>query len=269
MPPSWPQGSDGLGRCLPKKRRPRLPGALLLLLLFFSLPAAVGIGSAEPGVVGEKLYFQIRWGVILAGSAELSRLPNETLAGVECAHFQLTARTLTIVELFYKLRQQIDSYTDLGVERSLLYKKQEESRNPRDLIVRFDWLRNQAQYTNFGEPLDPIPIPPGTLDPLAIIYYLRRQPLGSQAEFQRPVTDGKENVLGRAKYLGEETISIAGRSYHTYVFEPDLQQVKGVFEKSPGAKMTIWLTTDERHLLVKLKSKIIVGSFVAELLGYE
>jgi hypothetical protein len=47
-----------------------------------------------------------------------------------------------------------------------------------------------------------------------------------------------------------------------------MKDVKGVFEKSKDAKMFIWVTADERRMLVKLKSKVVVGSFVAELVEH-
>jgi hypothetical protein len=41
--------------------------------------------------------------------------------------------------------------------------------------------------------------------------------------------------------------------------------VGGVFEKSPDAKLQLWVSADYRRLPVKLKSKVIVGSFTGEL----
>jgi hypothetical protein len=41
--------------------------------------------------------------------------------------------------------------------------------------------------------------------------------------------------------------------------------VGGVFEKSPDARLQLWVTADHRRLPVKLKSKVIVGSFTGEL----
>jgi len=53
------------------------------------------------------------------------------------------------------------------------------------------------------------------------------------------------------------------------VLEPDLQNVEGVFSKKPRAKIKLWVTNDARRLLVQMKSKAIVGSFVAELIAVE
>jgi hypothetical protein len=44
-----------------------------------------------------------------------------------------------------------------------------------------------------------------------------------------------------------------------------MEHIGGVFQKSPGAKLQIWVTADEWRLPVKIESKVVVGSFSAEL----
>ena len=135
--------------------------------------------------------------------------------------------------------------------------------------MQFDWDKGVARYANYGEAIPPIPIQPGTLDPLAALYYIRTQALSGGFNLEQWVTDGRKLSRGKARFIQKETISIQGKTYQTIKIEPDLQDVGGVFEKSPGAKMFIWLTDDDRKILVKLKSKVVVGSFVAELLEGE
>jgi len=40
-----------------------------------------------------------------------------------------------------------------------------------------------------------------------------------------------------------------------------------VFEKSKNAKIQVWVTADKRRMPVKIKSKVVVGSFVGELVS--
>jgi len=56
-------------------------------------------------------------------------------------------------------------------------------------------------------------------------------------------------------------------TYDTYLFEPDIEHVGGVFEKSKDAKIELWITADKRRIPVRLRSKVIVGSFVGELVS--
>lgn len=224
----------------------------------------------SPFQPGEKATYQLKWGFIPAGEAVLEVLADEQATGVPAFHFVLTARSNAFVDPFYKVRDRIDSYADLRMTRSLLYKKkQHEGSSRRDIVVEFDWLNNQARYRNYGEMLDPIPIMPGSFDPLAIFFYTRSLELEEGSEIIHPVTDGKKNMLGQAKIIKRETITVPGGSFDTYLMEPDLKDVGGVFEKSRDAKLKIWVTADERKMLVRIKSKVIVGSFICELVAIE
>ena len=83
-----------------------------------------------PFFPGEKLTFQVRWSFIPAGKVVLEILPVETLDGLSAYHFVMTAQTYPLVDVFYKVRDRIDSYTDTQMTRSLLYREQSTGRRP-------------------------------------------------------------------------------------------------------------------------------------------
>ena len=60
---------------------------------------------------------------------------------------------------------------------------------------------------------------------------------------------------------------MAGKTYDTYLIEPDLEHVGGVFEKSEDAIIQLWVTADKRRIPVQIKSEVVVGSFVGELVS--
>ena len=215
---------------------------------------------------GEKLMFQVRWSFIPAGKVVLEILPVETVEGFRAYHFVMTARTYPLVDVFYKVRDRIDSYTDTQMTRSLLYREQSTGRRPKDVAVTFNWKKGEVQYSNFGEKQAPIPLLPGAFDPLSIFYAFRLCDLSKNTQIQVPVSDGKKCVVGKATVIKRETVFLVSGVYDTYLVEPDLKHIGGVFEKSPNAKMKIWVTADERHIPVIIKSKVKVGSFVAELM---
>jgi len=215
---------------------------------------------------GEKLVYQLRWGIIPAGEAVLEVLPNEKIGDKNSLHFRLSATSNSFVDTFYKVRDSIDSYTDLEVNKSFKYrKKQQEGRTNRDVTVRFDLENLEAHYTDRDTVHDPIPILPGTIDPLAALYYIRKSDMQGGKEISRPITDGKKNVIGLARIIKRESVTIRDIKYKTVLIEPDLKDVGGVFEKSKDSKIRLWITDDERRLLVKIQSKVIVGSFIGVL----
>jgi len=195
-------------------------------------------------------------------------LPLEMVNGVEAYHFVMTARSNSFIDTFYKVRERIDSYTDVGMTHSVLYKKKQREGNYRkDIIVYFDWKKNEARYTNFGKRRKPITISPGAFDPLSVFYYSRLLELNVNGQVESPVTDGKRNVIGRGKIVKREKIKLDSGTYDTYLIEPELKEIRGIFRKSKNAKLQVWVTADHRRIPVKLASKVSVGRFVGELVS--
>ena len=220
-----------------------------------------------PFTPGERLVFQVRWGFIRAGEAVLEVMPWQSFEGKKVFHFVMTARTTEFIDLFYKVRDRIESYTDWGMNRALLYKKQCQGKSKHDVLVTFDWAKNKAQYSDFGEKRDPISLFPGSFDPLSVFYAFRMVDLTEQKEIRTPVTDGKKCVMGRARIIRRERIRVPYGDMDTFLVEPDLEHIGGVFRKSKDAKLRIWVTEQKEHIPVRIESKVLVGSFVAELVS--
>jgi hypothetical protein len=249
------------------RSRRLLLACLIACPLFAGIPARAE-QAAIPFQKGERLCYQISWSFIPAGLSTLEVAPDSDNGAAY--HFIMTARTLPAIDLIYKYRERVDSYVTADVQQSLLYKRVQESSHPRDIVVSFDWQKEIAQYVNFGKPGKKlVSLKPGTLDPLSAFYYIRTQVLRGQTDIEQWITDGQKLSRGKAVVIKKETITIRGKKYRTIKIVPDLRDAEGVFEKSPGAKMFLWLTDDDRMLLVKMQSKVRVGSFVAELVEEE
>lgn len=255
--------------------RHRKPGVrVALIVMVMACTATFGltenikaVDKALPFYPGERLTFQVRWSIIPAGEAVLEILPIETINGVKSYHFVMIAQTYPFIDIFYRVRDRVDAYTDIEMTHSLLYKKQKKGQGKRNVVVNFDWEKREAQYSNFGKERKPIPIVAGSFDPLSIFYAFRLHDRKKNPEIQAPVTDGKKCVMGKAKIIKRERVKVASGIYDTYLVEPDLEHIGGVFAKSKDAKLKIWVTADKRRVPVKVKSKVVVGGFVAELIS--
>jgi len=218
---------------------------------------------------GEKLTFQARWAFIPAGEAILEILPIETMNGVKAYHFVVNARTYEYIDPFYKVRVRIDAYTDVEMTHSILFKKTQGGKKKRDVVVNFNWTKLETQYSNFGKKGRTVPILPGSFDPLSVFYAFRLHDLKENMEIKTPVADGKKCVIGKAKVIKREKIKVPSGTYDTYLVEPDIEHIGGVFKKTKDARLQIWVTADNRCIPVKIKSKVVVGSFVGELISIE
>ncbi len=221
-----------------------------------------------PFYPGEKLTFQLKWTVVPAGEGTLEILPIETIKGVKAYHFVLTAKSNSFIDYIYKVRDRIDAYTDIEMTHTILYKKkQREGKTKRDVVVNFNWDNNNAQYCTLKNVREPIDVLKGSFDPLSAFYYIRLFDLKENLIIERPVTDGKKCIIGKAFVIKRETLKLASGTYDTYLIEPEIKHVGGVFEKSKNAKIQVWVTADKRRMPVKIKSKVVVGSFVGELVS--
>jgi hypothetical protein len=242
---------------------------LVAVMAMFGLRSGIcGDEKDLPFQPGEKLTFELRWTIIPAGESTLEVLPMKTIDGIKAYHFQLTAESNSFVDVFYKVRDRIDSFVSADVTHSILYKKkQHEGNTRRDIVVNFDWRNKKAQYTNFNEKKPSIDILPGSFDPLSAFYFVRLADIKEKSTIERPITDGKECIIGRLSVIKRETVHLKIGTYDTFLVEPELKHIGGVFEKSKNAKIQLWVTADKRKIPVKIKSEVVVGSFVGELVS--
>jgi hypothetical protein len=239
------------------------------ILTFFILTENIqAVETNFPFYPGEKLTFQLKWTVVPAGEGILEILPIETIKGVKAYHFALTAKSNSFIDYIYKVRDRIDAYADIEMTHTILYKKkQHEGETKRDVVVNFNWDSNKAQYSTLKNVREPIDLLKGSLDPLSAFYYTRLFDLKEKLVIERPVTDGKKCIIGNALVIRKETLKLPIGTYDTYLIEPEIKHVGGVFEKSKNAKIQVWVTADRRRMPVKIKSKVAVGSFVGELVS--
>jgi len=249
----------------------RLPITFIVILALAILGSSPCVKAGEkdfPFYPGEKLTFLLKWTIIPAGESVLEVLPMETIDGVKVHHFLLTAKSNAFIDTLYKVRDRIDAYANTEMTHSMLYKKkQNEGSTHRDIVVNFDWQNNKAQYTNFKDKQPPIDIQSGSFDPLSAFYFVRLFDFQEKSKIERPVTDGKKCVIGKLSVIKRETLKLKSGTYDTYLIEPEIEHLGGVFEKSKGAKIQLWVTADKRRMPVKIKSKVVVGSFVGELVS--
>lgn len=230
---------------------------------------ATAARAAAPFQAGEKLTYALYWMFIPAGEAILEVQPGR-LDGQDTYRFVLQVRSNAVVDAVYMVRDHVEAITDSAVSRSLGYRKdQHEGRTRRQVEVTFDWPNHKVRYADFGRAIDPIAVLPGSFDPLSILYYLRTLTLDKGIEVQRPVTDGKKCILGRGKVVDRQPLEVNGKTYDAFHVTPELTHVGGVFEKSPKAKIHVWVTADHRRIPVKVASAVIVGRFTAELVAAE
>jgi hypothetical protein len=238
----------------------------LLLLSSLVMPLWAKEQQTLPFQEGERLSFDIYWGFLKVGETVMEVLPNTIVNGLPVRHFRIKTRTTSFIDWIYKVRSEIEAFTDLAMNRSLLYKKKHREANThRDVVVTFDWKNRTADYVSFGKLEHNTAILAGTFDPLGILYYARTQNFDATDGFERPVTDGKKCVISRGRLINKERIKISDRFYDTYVIQPEMIGIEGLFDENQGARFTLWFKSDHTRVPVKINIEVFIGNIVCEL----
>ena len=219
---------------------------------------------------GEKLTYRVQWGIFPAGKIVLEFSPFASVDAVPCYHFVMTAETNSFVDNFFKVRDRYESFIDLNMRNSLLFKKkQHEGKLKTDIVVKFDWENQTTTYSNFNRDLLTLSIFPGSFDPLSFFYKLRNQEFTVNQEYLLPVADGKEAFLGKVRITKKCKIKTRLGKYVTYLVEPDMESYGWIFRQTQKTKLKIWFSDDENKFPVKFSTRVTFGRFTCELVAVE
>jgi len=219
---------------------------------------------------GETLTFAVTWERIPAGTAVLRVLPNETTNGLESYHFTLAAWSNSFVDLFYKVRDRMDSYAGVDMSHSVLFKRERQRGiHKNNITIEFDWQRNVAHYSDYLKRQKPVALAPGSFDPLAGFYFLRLFALRNNYTFKIPITNGLKSTMVPVRVIRREMVQLPSGTFDAYLLEPETTRLGGVFRKSKNPKIQVWLSADKRRLPVKIKIKVLLGSIICELTSFE
>ena len=211
--------------------------------------------------VGEKLVFIIRWGPVHAGEAVMEIPEIVTVNGRRAYRIVSRAATNRTFSLFFRVRDRVESLMDVEGLFSWHFEKHlREGKFSADIEEVF----NQQHHFVISRG-DTIPVTPYVQDVLSALYFVRTQPL----TVGKPIlvdnyADRKVYPL-EVKVLRKESIKVQAGTFDCVVIRPILRSA-GIFQQK--GELTVWLTDDKTHTPVLMKSKVIVGSFVAELKKY-
>jgi hypothetical protein len=245
---------------------------LLLSLIGGFLPALFGedhsksLAQPFPFEIGERLEYNMKWGFFPVGSASMELLASEPSVpdGAKLLRFQV--RTNSFADKFYKVRTSVSSTIDPFFTRTLRYEKiQHEGSKYREIVVEYDYKNKVARYRQKGQSEMVTEIPGPVFDPLSIAYFFRLHPLVQNGERRLPTCDGKKFREVIVKAGRREKIKLPGGEIYAVPTTPEMENLGGVFNKSPKGMLEVWYSDDQRRVPVRISSKVVVGSFTATL----
>lgn len=241
---------------------------LIGLLLIIRGAAAAQAPPALAWSSGETLRYLLKWTALPVGEAVLTATRTQSAAGRDLWHFTVTARTNSVIDTIYPVRDRVDACADFDLKRSFGFRQvQREGNYHRDLEVQLDQVNHRATRRRSGGRSKTIAIERDAYDPLTAFFALRQKRLEPHLSLSAPITDGKQCVIAAVHVLARERIRIEAGTFDALLVQPELEHVGGVIRKTPGAEIKLWITDDDRHIPLKVKSEVVVGHFSGELVA--
>ena len=212
---------------------------------------------------GETLDYELTWIGVAGGGLRMTIGPQPQ----DPAHFKITsvAQSSSSFAFLFKVRDQITSIVNADDFSTVRYEKHLNERGRyKDDITTIDEKRKVATRRRPNHDSDVVPVPRPVFDPLSLVFHLRDLPLqpGTVERFT-VFADGKVYTL-EAKVTKRESLSTPAGNFNTVTVEPKML-AGGLFREE--GDLTIWYTDDARHIPVRIKSDLKVGSIVATLRG--
>jgi hypothetical protein len=217
---------------------------------------------------GERLTYLISWSNIIdAGTAVLEVREEKQSDGKKVYRIVSTARSSGLVSKFYKVNDTIESIIDFEHLYSLSYRAdQSHGKRKKKREMTFNQSKGTVVVEADGRK-DTYSTPPGVLDPLSSLYYVRtRQDFIVGKPIIVDVHDDDKNWAVEVQTIGREKIKTSFGTFNTIKVK-SYPRYEGVFQHK--GEIYIWLTDDEHKIPVLMKSEISIGSIMATLVAMQ
>lgn len=231
--------------------------------------------NVDPFVVGEKVTLAMTYFNVSAGHMTLETRPFVEVNGRKSYHFYLTVKSSKMFNMIYSVDDWAETFVDfeemvpytLGIDVK-------ESKQLKDIRSFFDWKTMTGQYWETKLTADDGKktrkkiwnILPFSQNVLSAAFYMRTFTYKPNKELAFRVADDGTNLVFTGKVLRFERLKTDVGEFDTIVVQPKIT-VDGMFKQM--GEIFIWLTNDERKHIVRIESKIKIGTVVAKLKSIE
>lgn len=221
-------------------------------------PSSVTINGVKrakvPFGVGERLEYDVRFGALRVGNAHMEVVALDNLRGRPVWH---TAFWVQGGNFLYRVNDVYESWMDTETLSSLRF-LQDLEEGGKNTERRFEIYPERAVFIQTSdEPAKEEPSVRQPLDDGSFLYFVRTIPLvvGQTYDFNRYFRPDRNPV--RIRVLRKERIRVPAGTFDAIVIQPVIK-TKGIFSENGHAE--IWLSDDERRIMLQLKSKLSFGS---------
>ena len=252
-------------RALSLRAAARASAAAVVLTLSPAVAQTGGThASASPGAIalpatphpfgpGERLAYDVRFGSLKVGTGSMQVRAVETVRGRSAYHtvFQVKGGTA-----FFKVNDVFESWFATDDLSSLRFHKDQDE-GWKERTTRFNLFPERAAYDELTDDRGEQPSVANPLDDGSFLYFVRTVPLavGQTYHFNRYFKPDRNPVTIRV--LRRERVTVPAGTFDAIVVQPIIK-TKGIF--SEGGRAEVWLSDDDRRIMLQMKSKLPFGS---------
>ena len=215
-----------------------------------------------PFGAGERLEYDVKFGSIRVGSAHMEVVSLDNLRGRAVWH---TAFWVQGGNFLYRVNDVYESWMDAETLSSLRF-VQELEEGGKEIERRYEIYPERAIFVQTSK--KPVKEEKSVTQPLddgSFLYFIRTIPLvvGQSYSFDRYFRPDRNPV--RITVLRKEKVKVPAGTFDAIVVQPMIK-TKGIFSENGHAE--IWLSDDDRRIMLQLKSKLSFGSLNLYLKSY-
>lgn len=226
----------------------------------------------DPFRVGEKVVHAVTYFAMNAGFLTLETKNFVQVNGKKSYQFKTSIRSSDFFSSFYSVDDVAVTMVDfeslvpwvykLSVKESGHVREAQWIFDPASMSAKF-WEKKVTKKNGPEERQFEWEIQPFAQNVFSTAFYMRvfDWSIGSENKFR--VAHDKENLVFSGKAIRKEKLKTAIGEFDTIVIKPEFT-LHGKFQ--PSGENYIWITDDERKLVVRIESKIRIGSLVSEVI---
>jgi len=216
---------------------------------------------------GERLEFSVEYGIIKAGTAIMSVTGPEQYEGFMAYRISATARSNPAFSTFFEVNDVNEALLDIVQFHTHKFLKNLHEGDFRyNEEVFFDQDAGIVLYpAETDSSLMEMEIPPHALDVLSCLYFARTLPLEVGNTYYIDSHIDNENYPLEIIVHERDHIRVPAGEFDCILVQPTLQS-QGLFDQQ--GEIWVWLTDDERHMPVLMRSAIVIGEIVCVLEDY-
>ena len=214
-----------------------------------NLPASV----VYPFAPGERLSYDVHFGPIKVGNGSMEVVGVDTIRGRAAYH---TAFRIDGGIPLYSVHDVFESWFATDDLSSLRF-VQQQNEGSKERQHRYEIYPERSVYDDVTDSNPEQPSVDQPLDDGSFVYFVRTIPLevGRTYEFNRYFKPDRNPVTIRV--LRRERVKVPAGTFDAIVIQPVIK-TKGVF--SEDGKAELWISDDDRHMIVQMKSRLSFGS---------